>query len=117
MSINGGEVRLRVSAKAEHGRDVYRRIREDINRLRALNVEPKVVWAGQDTYDAIQTLWDEVSVRRDRKVPAGVAMVPMRLGAGLGRSAYTFEYWPKDERAVMLAKLRPATDNPLPFND
>lgn len=117
MSINGGEVRLRLTGKAEFGRDIYRRIREDINRLRAMKIEPKTVWAGQDTYDAIQALWDEVAVRRDRKVPAGVAMVPMRLGAGLGRLAYTFEHWPKEERHLMVQKLRAPVDNPLPFND
>lgn len=108
------ETRLALFGKAQLGRDIYRAIREQINNCRRRGIEPKAVWAGKDSIDAMHALWQAVAASYDLQLPLGVAGVPLKLGAGLGRSKFLFEY---DENADKAHTLRrgPA-DNPLPDN-
>lgn len=109
------EPRLALMGAAGKGRDIYRAVREQINRMRLQGIEPKVVWVGQDTVDAIHALWTAVAKEYDEMMPPEVAGVPMRLGVGLGRSQFQFEY---DEKAAPRRELRQrARDNPMPDND
>lgn len=118
------EKRLQLFGKAQTGRDIYRAIREKINECRARNIEPKCIWAGKDTCDALHALWDAVAARYDLKLPPGVAGVPMRPGHGLGRSQFIFEYHDKATKLILPGEtqtpgsvlVRPAVDDPLPFN-
>lgn len=108
------ETRLVLFGKAQHGRDIYRALREQINTLRLRGIEPKAVWVSQDTVDAIHALWTIVAKQYDEMMPPTVAGVPMRLGAGLGRNQFEFEY---DDKADAQRYLRQhPRDNPMPNN-
>ena len=120
------ETLIVLHGKALKGRDCYRAIREQINQCRAMGVEPKRIWAGKDTHDAMQAMWDQVAERRDLRLPLGVAGVPMSFGSGLGRAAFVFEYHESgtvfmpegdsSKRKESTVTVKPAVDDPLPFN-
>lgn len=119
------ETRLALFGKAQLGRDIYRAIREQINDCRARGIEPKHIWAGKDTIDAIHALWTAVAAKYDLKIPPGVAGVPMSQGMGMGRSQFVFEYHDRGTAMVRDASelktpgsvlVRPSIDDPLPFN-
>jgi hypothetical protein len=109
------EPRLALMGAAGKGRDIYRAVREQINRMRLQGIEPKCVWVGQDTVDAIHALWTAVAKEYDEMMPPEVAGVPMRLGMGLGRNQFQFEYDAKQDAHRELR--RKPRDNPLPDND
>ncbi len=108
------EQRLALFGKAQLGRDIYRAIREQINNCRARGIEPKAVWVGQDTIDAMHALWTAVARVYDLQLPLGVAGVPMKHGAGMGRNKFMFEYDADQDKAHTLR--RQVVDNPLPDN-
>ncbi len=109
------EPRLALFGKAQLGRDIYRACREQINRMRLQGIEPIAVWVGQDTVDAMHALWSIVAKEYDELLPPKVAGVPMKLGVGLGRAQFEFEYAGKqDARPELRQQPR---DNPLPDND
>lgn len=109
------EVRLRLTGKAAKGRDIYRAIREKVNQCRAMGIEPKKIWAGKETIDAIHALWFAVAQKYDMRIPPGVANVPMAQGMGMGRADFVFEYDEDPEKAHTLR--RKPVSNPLPDND
>lgn len=109
------EPRLALMGKASHGRDVYRAIREQVNRFRLQGIEPKRIWVGQDTVDAFHALWHAVAQKYDEMMPPEVYGIPIRLGVGLGRAQFEFEF--DDKQAPERALRRAAQDNPLPDND
>ena len=106
------ETRLALFGQAQHGRDIYRAVREQINRMRLQGIEPKTIWVGQDTVDAIHAMWAIVAKQYDELLPPEVAGVPMRLGVGLGRNQFEFEYDGKQDAKREL-RYKPR-DNPLP---
>lgn len=109
------EPRLALTGRAQTGRDVYRGIREAINNLRSRGIEPKVVWVGQDIADSIHALWSTVAQSYDLRIPPGVAGVPLKIGAGMGRYKFMFEYHEDQDKAHKLR--RSVVANPLPDND
>jgi hypothetical protein len=109
------ETRLQLGGRALTGRDVYRGIREAINNCRARGIEPKTVWVGQDIADALHALWTAVAASYDLRLPPGVAGVPMRVGSGMGRYKFMFEYEEDADKAHELR--RQVVRNPLPDND
>ena len=108
------ETRLALFGKAQLGRDLYRAMREQVNDLRMRGIEPKTIWAGKDSIDAMHALWSAVAARYDLKLPLGVAGVPLKEGAGLGRNKFLFEY--HDDQAKAHTLRRGPVDNPLPDN-
>jgi len=107
------ETRLALFGKAQLGRDIYRAIREQINACRMRGIEPKTVYVSQDTMDAMHALWSAVAQSYDLQLPLGVAGVPMKHGAGLGRNRFMFEYAQGEAGHTL---RRGPVDNPLPDN-
>lgn len=110
-----GERTLRLSPKAAKGRDCCRQIREQINRLRAQGCEPKTVFVGKDMADFMHQMWTEIAAKYDKVLPKLIGGVPFKVGSGLGRTNFQFEYWPPgDNRRNALR--RNVVSNPLPDN-
>lgn len=108
------EDRLALTGRAQTGRDVYRGIREAINNCRARGIEPKAVWVGQDIADSLHALWTAVASSYDLVIPPGVAGVPMRVGSGMGRYKFMFEYDEDQDKSHQLR--RAVVADPLPDN-
>jgi hypothetical protein len=107
------ETRLALFGKAQLGRDIYRAIREQINACRTRGIEPKAVYVSKDSMDAMHALWSAVARSYDLQLPLGVAGVPMKHGAGLGRNKFMFEYQQGDAGHTL---RRGPVDNPMPDN-
>lgn len=115
MSIIGAhETAIRYSPLARKGYHYCLQIRERINGLRRLGIEPKAVWLGQDGYVAIRQCWSEVLADTwDGIIPKWIAGVPCKKGSTGGQD-FVIEW--DDDQAARDARTRSsfkAVDDPL----
>lgn len=105
MSIVGShESAIKLSAVALRGRDRCWQIRDRINALRQLGIEPIAVWINAHTRDDMKQLWYEVQGGAkhgaqfwDGVLPKWIAGVPCREGSTGGHD-FVIE-WHDDEAA------------------
>lgn len=99
----------------QRGRDACVQIRDKINGMRWVGIEPKAVWIGQSTAADMCALWQRMAGDDwDGVLNVAIAGVPMFVGSTGGHD-YLFEYYEtrdEAERARLRSSFNPV-DNPL----
>jgi len=110
-----GEQARRLDPASQRGYDYCCQIRERINGLRMIGIEPKCVWVGQDGARYMRALWfGACGENWDGVLPKMIAGVPCREGSTGGQD-YVIEYFESQAEAEA-ARQRSGfkvADNPL----
>lgn len=103
MSLIGThESAIKHTGAAARGYSQGKQIRETINRLRQLGIEPIACWLNKHTGDDMKALWYAVCGEQwDGVLPKMIAGVPMRVGLTGGKD-YVIEY--KDDDSARQAR-------------
>lgn len=114
MTIGGEKIRP-MRRLARKGYDYGCQIRERINGMRALGMEPKCVWIGSEGAKAMRALWfDACGERWDGVLPKLIAGVPCREGSTGGQDYVIERYDDAELEAVKRARSPfKVVDNPL----
>lgn len=111
----GGEVQRRLTPAEQRGYDYCCQIRESINGMRLMGMEPKAIWVGMHGAAAMRALWyGACGDDWDGVLPKYLAGVPCREGSTGGKD-YVIECY--DDQELAERKRREssfrAVDNPL----
>ena len=115
MSLAGRETFFRYSPAEQRGHDAYKQIRTQVNNIRAMGLEPKCVWVGQSTADAMKALWKKAcGPEWDEVLPKQIAGVEVKQGSTGGKD-FLIEYFDSNAlaEAIRRASKWQAVDNPL----